>query len=407
MIRTRTKLKRWWQETAVQQSLILFLILRVLLTVWAVIVLWLLPLPVEADEVARPYLGLPLLDEGAAGTLLGPWQRHDVMRYLRIASSGYDDAANSVFPPLYPLAVRSLAFPLGGSHTAQMATAVIVSNLACLCLFVLFHKVAAAELGTQSASRAILYFALFPSAFFLFAPYSESLFLLLALASLWAARQGHFGWAGLFGFLASLTRLTGWVLVLPLAYEFWRSHLGDGKWKIEPAILNKTMIWQATAVLLPGLGTSLFLAYRYLAGLPSLGQIYAQHWWQETGIPGIDLLRALQTMFLAGEGRAGEFTLWFDFFCAILLLVTTFIAWRRLRPSWSLYAALLLFFMLLPTSDLKPLYSFSRYTLAFFPTFLLLGVWGQNGWVHRLILYPSFILYLYFSGQFFLWGWVA
>lgn len=396
-----------FQDPAIKTGVSLFLVLRIFLTVWAVIVLAALPLPTEPDEIARPYLGLPVLDEGAAGMLLGPWQRHDVMRYMRIATSGYETEANSVFPPLYPLLVRAVAFPFSGSHTAQMATAVIISNLACLGLFILFHKVAAQELGADQANRTVLYFAIFPTAFFLFAPYTESLFLLLALASLWLAQRQRFGWAGFLGLLASLTRLTGWVLVAPLAYEFWRAHLGHGRWKIEPAAIDLRLILAGTAVLLPGIGTFLFLVYRNTIGLPSLGQVYATYWWQETGIPGFDLIRALQTMFFGGEARMGEFTLWFDFFCTMLLLVTTVIALRKLRLSWGLYAALLLFFMLLPTSELKPLYSFSRYALAFFPTFLLLGHWGQKGWVHRLILYPSLLLYLYFSGQFFVWGWVA
>jgi hypothetical protein len=68
---------------------------------------------------------------------------------------------------------------------------------------------------------------------------------------------------------------------------------------------------------------------------------------------------------------------------------------------------MLLLFMLLPRSELKPLYSFSRYTLVFFPTFMILGDIGRRPWPNRLILYPSFLLYLYFAGQFFMWGWVA
>jgi hypothetical protein len=63
--------------------------------------------------------------------------------------------------------------------------------------------------------------------------------------------------------------------------------------------------------------------------------------------------------------------------------------------------------MLLPASDFKPLYSFSRYALVFFPTFMVLGQLGRRPWVNRLILYPSTALYFYFSGQFFIWGWVA
>ncbi|GIK54805.1 MAG: hypothetical protein HND44_04695 [Chloroflexi bacterium] len=392
---------RWWRDTAVRQGLIIFIVLRLLLTVWTVVVLLVQPLPAEADEVLRPYQGQPILDSGMAGLLLGPWQRFDALHYTAIAANGYQSEADSVFPPLYPWLIRALAFPLGSSHTVHMAVAILVANLACLGLFILLHKVAAAEIGPQHATRSVIYLALFPTAFFLLAPYTESLFLLLALASLWSARRGAFWQAGLLGLLASLTRLTGWVLVAPLAYEFWRQ-----RWSVG-VVKDVRGVGAGTAVLLPGIGTFLFLVYRWAAGLPPLSDIYRIYWYQQTGLPGYDLLRALQSMFLGAPARAGEFTLWFDFFCALLLLATTILAFRQLGITWGLYAALLLFFMLLPTSELKPLYSFSRYALAFFSTFLLLARWGQNPWINRLVLYPSLILYLYFSGQFFIWGWVA
>ena len=68
---------------------------------------------------------------------------------------------------------------------------------------------------------------------------------------------------------------------------------------------------------------------------------------------------------------------------------------------------MLLLFIFLHTSELKPLFSFSRYALAFFPMFMIFGAAGHNPWVNRLIVYPSLALYLYLSGQFFMWGWVA
>lgn len=397
------KARAIFRDTAVKQGTLIFVLLRLFLTGWAMLVLLILPVPSEPDELLRPYLNQPILQNGPAAQLLSPWQRFDTLHYTRIATAGYEHEADSVFPPIFPLLIRATAFPFGGSHSAQMATAVLVANLACLGLLILFHKVAAAEIGGEHAARTILYFAVFPTAFFLFAPYTESLFLLLALGSFWSARRGHFVWAGLLGLLASLTRLTGWVLVFPLAVELWQQQLSHGRWR--------TLSWPhavaGTAVLLPGLGTFLFLVYRWAIGLPSLSHIYAEYWYQTTGLPGFDLLRALQTMLLGGAARRGEFTLWFDFFCAILLIVSTILAFRRLGTSWGLYAAMMLFFMLLPTSDLKPLYSFSRYALSFFPLFMLMGRWGQKGWAHRLIFYSSVIFYLYFSGQFFMWGWVA
>jgi hypothetical protein len=234
------------------------------------------------------------------------------------------------------------------------------------------------------------------------------LFILQALAAIWAARgNGRFLLAGILGFFASLTRLTGWVLVVPLAYEWWVQGGRELLLQRDKGTKGTKGVVDGMAVLLPGVGTAVFLLWRWWAGLPPINQIYQRYWYQVTGIPGTDLLRALQTMFLGGAARAGEFTLWFDFFCAILLIVGTVVAFRRLNVTYGLYSAMLLLFMLLPVSELKPLYSFSRYVLAFFPLFMLMALAGKNGWVHRLILYPSFILYLYFSGQYFLWGWVA
>jgi hypothetical protein len=375
-------------------SLVLFVVTRLLLSTWAVIALAIHPLPAGADESVRPYLGEPPLSDGWAGLLLGPWQRFDTMHYLSIARQGYANVADSVFPPLYPLAMRlagglpALFMPPGQSN---LLGAILVSNLAFIGSMVLLYRLTAAEMDLAAARRALVYLAFFPTGFFLLAAYTESLFLFFSLAALWAARHGRAWPAGLWGFLASLTRLTGWILVAPLAYEFWRrrrGHVGKG-----------TLI----ACILPLLGSFLFVLYRWWLGLPPLPEVYRRFWYQTTGFPGADLWTAVRLM-AAGEAA---FTLYLDFAATFFLAGTTLLVFRRLGPTYGLYSATLLLFMLLPVSELKPLFSFSRYALVFFPTFMLLGAAGRNPWLNRLILYPSLALYLYLSGQFFIWGWVA
>lgn len=421
----------WRQHPAVRNGLIVFVVLRVVVTLWAVGVLTLMPLPATPDEETRPYLQQPILTPvtaSPAAALLGPWQRFDTNHYLRIAQQGYAHEADSVFPPLYPLLIRGLGTLFGGTPTADLAAALLISNLALLALFILFHHIAAAEIGPDHATRALVYFALFPTGFFLFAGYTESLFILLALGSLWAGRNGRFPLAGLLGLLASLTRLTGWVLVLPLAYEFFFGDQGPGRqnrgsvigtWLSanrkqgnlqSPIATNHSpfsILNSLFSILLPALGSALFLLLRWALGLRPLGQIYADYWYQTTGFPGLDMATAVQTLFLGGTARAGEFTLIFDLLMVFFLAGTTVWVWRRLGPTWGLYNALLLLFILLPTSELKPLYSFSRYALAFIPTFFVLAEAGKRPFLNRLILYPSILLYLWFSGQFFVWGWVA
>jgi hypothetical protein len=232
--------------------------------------------------------------------------------------------------------------------------------------------------------------------------------MLFALGSLWAGRNGRFWPAGVLGLLAALTRLTGWVLVVPLAYEVVRREVGSGQWEAGSREQGGRERFSFLAPLLPVVGVIGFLVWRWWVGLPALTVIYERYWYQTTGFPGRDVLTAANTLFFGGPVRANEIiALSFDFACMLLLFVTTALAFRRLGTTYGLYSAMLLLFMLLPTSELKPLYSFSRYTLAFLPTFMLLGLTGQRPWLNRLILYPSVALYLYFSGQFFSWGWVA
>jgi hypothetical protein len=403
-------IKRLWADPAVRFATITFLAMRLFFSIWAVVVLTLIPVPTEPDEVVRPYLGEPILSEGISGQLLGPWQRFDTMHYLRIAREGYANAADSVFPPLYPLGMRLVGLPFsvflaaGASH---LLGGLILSNLAFIGLLIMFYRIVAAELQEAAARRAILFLAIFPTSFFLLAGYTESIFILFALGSFWSARNGRFWLAGVLGFLASLTRLTGWILILPLAYEFYRKYLMDEERPFNiPAIISRLQggnLITLSAVFLPPLGLIVFIILRQLLDLPPIGLVYENYWLQTTGFPGRDLVTAVQKT-VAGRGRL---QLYINFFSTFFLLITTIIAFRKLGMTYGLYSAALLFFMLLPASDQKPLFSFMRYTLAFFPTFMILADAAKNPWINRLIFYTSAALLLYLSGQFFVWGWVA
>lgn len=375
--------------------------MRLFLSLWSVVVIELVPAPLAPDPILRPYHGQAALLEGWEGRLLGPWQRFDTMHYLSLAQNGYE-IQNSVFPPIYPSFVRIVGTIIELATTASptvayMLAALVVSNAALVTALALLHYVTAHELGEGSATRTVVYLLLFPTGFFLFAAYSESLFLLFSLAALFAARRDAPLWAGLFGLLAALTRLTGALLCLPLAYEYARRRSFD--WR--------QIDWRVLGVVLPPLGFLAFALWRSGAGLPPMGEVYEEFWFQRTGVPGADLWLALRSVFTGSGARAGEISLILDLLATGLLLATTFVVFRRLGPTYALYNASLLLFMLLPTSELKPLYSFSRYALMFFPTFMIMGQGGRRPWTNRLILYSSLILALYFSGQFFLWGWVA
>ncbi len=381
--------------------LIVYLVLRLALGLWASVSLTINPLPAAPDEAVRPYLGAPVLVEGPSGWLLGPWQRFDANRYVRIAVDGYAAPEDSVFPPLFPWLMRAIAHLMTGAdpHIAALAGGLVVSSVAGVAAFALFLDLAERHLGRAGARRALIYLAVFPTSFYLFAPYSESLFLLWVLATFSALDRKRPWLAGVFALLATLTRTTGVVLALPLAAGLWRR---AGAWPVSWGRLARL-----APAALPAVGLAAFLAYRAWLGLPSIDDVYAAAWLQETGLPARDMGLALRVL-LTGEGpRAGEFTLLLDWLTAWLLLTAGLVAWRRFGPTFGLYALAMLGFLLLPHSELKPLYSFTRYALVAFPLYWWWGSLGANPWRHRLILYGSGALLLYLSGQFFAWGWVA
>lgn len=143
-------------------------------------------------------------------------ERQDALWFLSIAEDGYRDDAGAAFFPLYPAFTWLLATVAGGR---ELGAGLVVSNLAALtALFVMF-LLTEREYGVERARRSVLYLAVFPSALFLYAPYSESLYLLAAVTSFWAARRQRWWLAGLAGFAAGLTRSIGWALTPALIVE--------------------------------------------------------------------------------------------------------------------------------------------------------------------------------------------
>lgn len=156
----------------------------------------------------------------AGGLLAGGWLRADALWYLKIASSGYGpEEATYAFFPLFPLLV-SAATPL--SFGNELYAALLVSNVACaaglVALYAFFVRVA----GKDAARAGVAAFALFPTSFFLVAPYAEPVLLTFGAAALLAAAAGRYGVAVVLGALAAVSRPFGFLLAIPLLAIGWR-----------------------------------------------------------------------------------------------------------------------------------------------------------------------------------------
>jgi hypothetical protein len=374
----------------VRVPLLVFLGFRLALFVYMPIARQVHPGPFELDEYRRPYLGVFPTEN----PLLEPWQRWDTLHYQALAERGYVQSGTGVFaPPLYPMLVRVAASFMGGD---TLVAGLVVSNLAYLLGLFYLYRLVAMETSDDTARCTLLYLASFPTAFFFLGAYTESLLLVSSVAALYHARRSEWLLAGLWGFVASVSRLQGGVLVVALAYQAWEQRRG-GK--------PKTW-WPLVALAATGLGALVFPLYVWQVLGESPLEIFATQSARFHGayvVPGVDMVKAMGALW------RGELVLadYFDLAFCLLFIGLTIQAFRRLPRVYGIYGGATLFLLLAKTADIQPLLSFSRYVLSLFPAFIVLGQLGANRWVHRAILYPSWFGLLYLSGQFAIWGWVG
>jgi len=378
---------------AIRYALAVFITVRVVLTVFAAVVVLVYPRwgndppPDVSSPESAP---VPL---SWKGILLDSWQRFDARIYVRIAAEGYGhdgEFGDTAFAPLYPALIRILGRVLGERYSLA---ALLISNAAAFAALWLLFQLVEFELDRSTARRATLYLATFPVSFFLFAAYSESLYLALSIAAFYFLRRSRWGYAGPMALLASLTRTPGWLLGIPFLLEYIRPRQGT-----KPP--RAALLSVAAAPL--GLGS--FLLYRRLAGYPSMGVLYATYWRSRFVAPWLSILAA-SNHILSGSAIPADV---FDLFLAFAFTALVLIGWRRIPSVYSLYVvAGILFSLTRLKVPLYPLQSLSRYLFVLFPVFMILAQLGENRWTNRVVLYSSFALLLFWTGQFVLGGWVA
>jgi hypothetical protein len=379
------------QDLALRRALIVFVTMRLSLSLLAAIILGLHPIPRAPDERLRPYLGIAPITSGMAELLLGAWQRFDTMHYLKIATHGYSpEGGNGVFPPLYPLSIRILGKAIGNHY---LLAALSISNLAYLGMLILLYKLTEQELDEETAWRSMWYISIFPTAFFLLAAYTEAPFLLFIIAALYCARKGKWNLAGIMALLASLTRLQGCILFFPLACEY----LEQRDFRL------RNLTWSGLSVFLAPVGLVSFVLFRYFKGYLPLRETYEVHWTSTTVFPWESLVRAGRTFLASQSAPADVFDLIFVCFFTFL----TVVACRRLPRIYGIYMVTTILFLLSRTNAIHPLLGMSRFVLSLFPAFILLAMAGHNSLFNRLIVYPSVTLLIYLTGQFVMWGWVG
>lgn len=346
----------------------------------------------------------------SVGGAVRAWRQWDVGWYLLIAEHGYTGLTGlyrlkaPAFPPLYPLLMR-VADPVLPGDSAD-AGLILASGFS-LVLFALLFRFAEEEFGAAVAGRTVWYLAVFPTAFFLVAPYNTSLFLTLVVGSLYATRRRRWWAAGALGALAVLTRSAGLLLVIPLAYEYLRQH--DWQWR--------RIRLDALSVGLVPLALFALMTYFRLA----LGDWYATtrasaQFGREAHNPVKTVWRAVHDLatkpFFTELGIIDLIDLIAAILTATLIVLTMVGPWRFRRDQLALplysvaVLAFSLIFVMYP-GYLLPMMGTSRYVLEAVPIFMVLGLLGARLVIDRTVVFTGLALQAALCLHFLHGGWVA
>ena len=314
--------------------------------------------------------------------ILASWNHWDAANYVRIAQFGYQTPYDVAFFPLFPLLITAFAHILGSWSYLLVGT--IISNAALLGALFVIYQLAVEAGGEQVAQRTLLYLCIFPTAFYFFAPYNESLFLLLTASTFLAMRQQRWWLAGLLGLLAALTRSAGILLVIPYMVELWTT-------RESITASRQNMLFRVLPILLIPLGTALYAIYCWhISGNPLDFIAVQSHWGLHTTWPWQGIWQSLTEIFWYQPfGSFNEVHNLLDLSATLAFIALAIVGKNKLRASYSFWMGLALLYMILSPAivALDPLESNQRFVLEMFPAFITLSMLGiKHPRLHQAIM---------------------
>jgi hypothetical protein len=322
---------------------------------------------------------------------MNQFTRWDSPHYIDISKNWYVNHGEQrffiVFFPLYPILIRLSTVDLDYINLS----ALLVSNISSIIGFTYLFKHAKLDFDDDVAKRAVLYLSVFPTAYFLSAPYTEGLFFALTTASIYYARSAKWPLAGILSLFAALTRLAGLLLLPVLFVEYFHQK----EWKLRRIDLNT--FWTTLALI----GFSIYLNINnQVFGNPFMFIHYQQNHWYNTIDPLLGLTRAwgwATTATFPENITIGVAPLAFGIVGLLAILAGLKL---HLHLSYNLYM-LLTWLLSISTSWWI---SVPRYVLAMFPMFILFGLLANRDIVNRALILCSsgalcFFAVLFAMGQ--------
>lgn len=347
-----------------------------------------------------------LIELGGGQPLIWSWGGFDGVHYITISQSGYIAEHTQAFFPVYPYLIR-LVNQMTGLNA--LLSGLLVSHIFLLVALGLFWKLLRLDLKRDQAQRVILTLLLFPTAFYLGAVYTESLFLALIFGAFLAARKKRWLASGLLGAIASATRPVGVFLFPALLVEWWSRRPRPRVGGRGSSVFRFAKAPGLLSICLVPLGLILYMIYlnnhfgdplKFLHAQPEFGAsrsdkivlLYQVFWRYLKMLMTVDLISLLY------------FRVFQEVFWSLVFLVLGFLSFKKIRLSYAVFAG---FSFLAPTLT-GTFSSMPRYVLVMFPVFMMVGSWLSKHRRARWVWYGISGVLLAVNLSLFLTGrWVA
>jgi hypothetical protein len=333
-------------------------------------------------------LVIALLSIGTANTLgdhtaktapgfLASWDRWDVGLFTKVAKYGYlsprySDRTEVDFPG-YPLVLRAVHYVL----PSWIAAGLVISLLCGLATSAALWSLATADRPADkwAGTRAVFAMVLFPYAVFLFAGYSEGIFLAGASCAWLAARQQRWWLASVCACLSTSSRILGIAVVGGLVVQY--------------LVTQRRIRSDAVSFVVPLLPIAGFLLYmRARTGYwDSYSRAMKAGWGRTTDFPWRGFSNTWKQA-TNGDFSSAYHVFWCAEILAVLVGVLLFLALLYER-RWGEATLVGLFTLIMSSSSYWA--SGVRAILVAFPLYLWLSRHRRSGYVYALLATPFMV----------------
>lgn len=305
-------------------------------------------------------------------SFLDRWTQWDVDLFIEIAKFGYrgdpaqpPDAGLPAFFPGLPILIRAVHVVVPSWELSALLISLVAGGVAMAALERLG--------GPVTGTKAVVALLLSPYAVFLFAGYSEALFLAFALPSWLLARQRRWPAAALCAMGAASVRITGIFLALALIVEFL---VASRRWRYGP--------W----LLLPFAPVVAYTLYQWRRTGDWLAWQHAQQegWGRSLAWPW----EAFRTTWEAAFGDGGQFTGAFRVELVAAVVGVGLTVWLLARRRWAeaVYVGLPLASLLTSAFYL----SIGRAALLWWPLWLAIGSSRRLVYIGLLVVFVPLLV---------------